>query len=48
MQDLRAVLTKLGNVAIEVPSRKTFEAKGAHLKFFRFGDYPLLPSVRIV
>ena len=48
VQDLRAVLTKLGNVAIEVPSRKTFEAKGAHLKFFRFGDYPLLPSVRIV
>ena len=32
LQDLRAVLTKLGNVTIEVPSRKTFEAKGAHFR----------------
>ena len=29
---LRAVLTNLGNVTIEVPSRKTFEAEGAILK----------------
>jgi hypothetical protein len=29
LQDLRAVLTNLGNVTIEVPSRKTFEAEGA-------------------
>ena len=32
LQDLRAVLTNLGNVTIEVPSRKTFEAEGAILK----------------
>jgi SOS response associated peptidase (SRAP) len=32
LQDLRAVLTKLGNVTIEVPSRKTFEAEAAILK----------------
>jgi uncharacterized protein YukE len=32
LQDLRAVLTKLGNVTIDVPSRKTFEAEGAILK----------------
>src|SRR6266404_4356152 len=32
LQDLRAVLTNLGNVKIEVPSRKTFEAEGAILK----------------
>ena len=29
---VRAVLTNLGNVTIEVPSRKTFEAEGAILK----------------
>jgi uncharacterized protein YukE len=32
LQDLRVVLTNLGNVTIEVPSRKTFEAEGAILK----------------
>src|SRR5258705_13689614 len=32
LQDLRAVLTNLGNVTIEIPSRKTFEAEGAILK----------------
>jgi hypothetical protein len=32
LQDLRAVLTNLGNVTIEVPWRKTFEAEGAILK----------------
>ena len=32
LQDLRAVLTNLGNVTVEVPSRKTFEAEGAILK----------------
>src|SRR3984893_13259111 len=32
LQDLRGVLTNLGNVTIEVPSRKTFEAEGAILK----------------
>ena len=32
LQDLRAVLTNLGNVTIEVPSRKTFEVEGAILK----------------
>src|SRR5258708_13174617 len=32
LQDLRAVLTNLGNVTIEVHSRKTFEAEGAILK----------------
>jgi uncharacterized protein YukE len=32
LQDLRAVLTNLGNVTIGVPSRKTFEAEGAILK----------------
>src|SRR5258706_12357463 len=32
LQDLRAVLTNLGNVTIEVPSRKTFQAEGAILK----------------
>src|SRR5258708_15509630 len=32
LQDLRAVLTNLGNVTIEVPSRRTFEAEGAILK----------------
>ena len=32
LQDLRAVLTSLGNVTIEVPSRKTFETEGAILK----------------
>jgi uncharacterized protein YukE len=32
LQDFRAVLTNLGNVTIEVPSRKTFEAEGAILK----------------
>jgi uncharacterized protein YukE len=32
LQDLRAVLTNLRNVTIEVPSRKTFEAEGAILK----------------
>jgi hypothetical protein len=44
LQDLRAVLTKLGNVTIEVPSRKTFEAEGAILKkaFFLSGTTPFL------
>jgi hypothetical protein len=32
LQDFRAVLTNLGNVPIEVPSRKTFEAEGGILK----------------
>src|SRR6202047_626876 len=32
LQDLRGVLTNLGNVTIEVPSRKIFEAEGAILK----------------
>ena len=32
LQDLRAVLTNLGNVTIEIPSRKTFDAEGAILK----------------
>ena len=32
LQDPRAVLANLGNVTIEVPSRKTFEAEGAILK----------------
>src|SRR5260221_14378938 len=32
LQALRAVLTSLGNVTIEVPSRKTFEAEGGILK----------------
>ena len=32
LQDPRAVLTNLGNVTIEVPSRKIFEAEGAILK----------------
>src|SRR5258708_14798270 len=32
LQDLREVLTNRGNVTIEVPSRKTFEAEGAILK----------------
>jgi hypothetical protein len=32
LQELRAVLINLGNVTIEVPTRKTFEAEGAILK----------------
>src|ERR1700741_2412502 len=32
LQDLRAVLTNLGNVRIEAPSGKTFESEGAILK----------------
>jgi hypothetical protein len=32
LQDLRAVLTKLGNVTIETPSLKAFEIEGAILK----------------
>ena len=32
LQDLRVMLMNLGNVTIEVPSRKTFEAEGAILK----------------
>jgi hypothetical protein len=32
LQDLRAVLTSLGKVTTEVPSRKTFETEGAILK----------------
>jgi uncharacterized protein YukE len=32
LQDLRAALTKLGNVTIETPSRKAFEIEGAILK----------------
>jgi hypothetical protein len=32
LQDLRAVLTDLGNVTIETPPRKAFEIEGAILK----------------
>jgi hypothetical protein len=32
LQELRAVLTNLGNVTIEVPTHKTFEAEGVILK----------------
>jgi uncharacterized protein YukE len=32
LQELRAVLTNLGNLTIETPSRKSFEIEGAILK----------------